>query len=109
MSEATSSTAKAGPPMDFAIVDYFWDVYLDNLRGIALAEDEAGYLAGTLAGLMTQADVVGAVGGMPIPPVVRFVEGYRNGAQCVNADITVIISYTTSFADPDQGAQVARR
>ena len=77
MSEATSSTAKAGPPMDFAIVDYFWDVYLDNLRGIALAEDEAG----TLAGLMTQADVVGAVGGMPIPPVVRFVEGYRNGAQ----------------------------
>ncbi|MBC8254815.1 MAG: BMP family ABC transporter substrate-binding protein [Ardenticatenia bacterium] len=61
MSEATSSTAKTNPGVDFALVDYFWDVYLDNLRGITLAEDEAGYLAGTLTGLMTQADVVGPV------------------------------------------------
>jgi basic membrane lipoprotein Med (substrate-binding protein (PBP1-ABC) superfamily) len=108
MGGATSSTAKASPTVDFAIVDYSWDAYLDNLRGITFAEDEAGYLAGTLAGLMTQADVVGAVGGMPIPVVVRFVEGYRNGAQCMNPEITVLISYTTSFVDPDQGAQVAQ-
>ena len=108
MSEATSSTAKTNPGAYFAIVDYSWDAYLHNLRGMTFAEDEAGYLAGTLAGLMTQADVVGAVGGMPIPVVVRFVEGYRNGAQCVNADVTVLISYTTSFVDPDQGAQVAQ-
>ena len=108
MGGAISSTAKANPTVDFAIVDYSWDAYLDNLRGMTFAEDEAGYLAGTLAGLMTQSDVVGAVGGMPVPAVVRYVEGYRNGAQCVNAEVTVLISYTTSFVDPDQGAQVAQ-
>ncbi|MBC8254816.1 MAG: BMP family ABC transporter substrate-binding protein [Ardenticatenia bacterium] len=45
---------------------------------------------------------------MSVPAVVHFVEGYRNGAQCVNADVTVLISYTTSFGDPDQGAQMAQ-
>jgi basic membrane protein A len=54
-------------------VDATWDTYPDNLRGIIFASDEVGYFAGTLAGLMSTSKVIGAIGGLPIPPVDSFI------------------------------------
>jgi len=109
MAEATWNAAQANPATDFAIVDASWEEpYPDNLRGLVFAEDEVGYLAGTLAGLMTGSDVIGDIGGMPIPPVDAFVYGYRNGARCANPDVQVLIEYTNDFGNPDLGAQVAQ-
>lgn len=108
MTAAVSNTAASFPATDFAFVDAILDHYPDNLRSMIFAEDEAGYLAGTLAGLMTASDVVGDIGGWPVPPVVRFVEGYRHGVLCANPAATVLISYTNDFANPDLGAQVAQ-
>jgi basic membrane protein A len=108
MGDATLSAAEGNPGTDFAIVDFEWDSYPDNLRGMVFAVDEASYLAGTLAGLMTESDVIGTIGGMQIPTIEDLVEGYRNGAQCANLDVTVLISYTGTFVDPDLGAQVAQ-
>ena len=108
MADATWNSAAAHPDVDFAIVDFAWEAELDNLRGIIFSVEEAGYLAGTLAGLMTNSDVVGGVGGMEIPAVSAFLEPYRNGARWVNPDVEVIITYTDTFVDPDLGAQVAQ-
>jgi basic membrane protein A len=108
MEAAVWSAAQANPNVRFALVDMTWENYPDNLRGLAFAHDEAGYLAGLLAGWMTESDIVGAVGGMEIPPVITFVEGYRNGARCANPDVSVLITYTGTFEDPDLGAQVAQ-
>jgi basic membrane protein A and related proteins len=107
MADATWDTAAANPGIDFAIVDTSWDSYPDNLRGMVFASEQVGYLAGTLAGLMTSSDVVGGVGGMEIPPVQAFLEPYRYGAGCANPDVQVLITYTGTFNDPDLGAQVA--
>jgi len=106
--EAILTTAEANPDTLFAIVDFTWQTYPGNLRGTTFAVSESGYLAGTLAGLMTQSDVVGSVGGMQIPVVEAFVESYRDAAQCANPDATTIINYTGTFGDPDLGAQVAQ-
>jgi basic membrane protein A len=58
---------------------------------------------------MTQSDILGAVGGLQaVPAVVNFVEGYRNGAQCVNPDASVLIQYTHTFTDSDLGAAIAQ-
>jgi basic membrane protein A len=108
LADATLSKANANPVVDFAIVDFTYDSYPSNLRGIDFASDEAGYLAGTLAGMMTVSDVIGAVGGMDIPPVANFIDGYRNAAQCANPDVTVLVTYTGTFMDPDLGAQTAQ-
>ena len=108
MADATLSKANANTVVDFAIVDFTYDSYPSNLRGIDFASDEAGYLAGTLAGMMTVSDVIGAVGGMDIPPVANFIDGYRNAAQCANPDVTVLVTYTGTFIDPDLGAQTAQ-
>lgn len=108
MAGATWDTAAANPGVDFAIVDSSWDSYPDNLRGMVFASEQVGYLAGTLAGLMTSSDVVGGVGGMQIPPVQALLEPYRYGAVCANPDIGVIITYTDTFGEPDLGAQAAQ-
>jgi basic membrane protein A len=108
MADATLTKAAANSGTDFAIVDFSWETYPSNLRGMVFASDEVGYLAGTLAGMMTVSDVIGAVGGMPIPPVDNFIDAYKHAAQCINPDVTVLISYTGTFVDPDLGAQAAQ-
>jgi hypothetical protein len=75
---------------------------------MTFASEQAGYLAGTLAALMSDSHVVGAVGGMAIPAVTAFIDSYGNAAQCADPSTTVIISYTGTFVDPDLGAQTAQ-
>jgi len=106
--DAISSTAPSYPAIKFAIVDGSYDNYPSNLRGILFSSEEVGYLAGTLAARMSQSGTIGDLGGMEIPPVTTFTEGYRNGAGCADPEITTIISYTNVFTDPDLGAQFAQ-
>ena len=106
--DAISTTASISPTTKFAIIDSSYENPPPNLRGVLFASQEAAYLAGTLAALMSETDVIGAIGGMDIPPVTAFTDGYRNGAQCANIDVTTVISYAGNFSDPDLGAQLAQ-
>lgn len=83
-----------------------------NATGLLFRDDEAGYAAGYLAGLMTKTGTVGAVlGSEDIIPLKRFGEGYRLGALAARPDATVIMSYNNesadSFNDPAWGAATA--
>ena len=121
MGEATAVAAKANPDIRFAIVDLAYfpgagcdetvsDCYtveggLGNVTSLMFAEDEVGYLAGTLAGCMSETGVIGSVAGMEIPPVIRFVTGYQNGARQINPDVTTLNNYIPDFNDPAAGKQ----
>jgi len=86
---------------------------LDNVAGLIFHEDVSGFLAGALAGLMTESNVVGGVYGCPfIPPVARFEVGYYNGAKYVNPDVEVLNVYhpgslDVCFTDPEFAAETA--
>ncbi|MBN2391610.1 MAG: BMP family ABC transporter substrate-binding protein, partial [Anaerolineae bacterium] len=108
MADAISQTAVLYPGTSFALVDYEWESQPPNLRAMTFASDQVGYLAGTLAALMSDSQVVGTVAGMEIPSVTAFVNAYHNAAQCADPSTTVIISYTGTFVDPDLGAQTAQ-
>ncbi|MEJ5311428.1 MAG: ABC transporter substrate-binding protein [Anaerolineae bacterium] len=108
MADAISQTAALYPGTTFAIVDYIWETTPPNLRALTFAEDEVGYLAGTLAALMSDSHIVGAVGGLPFPPVVRFIDGYHNGARCAAPATTILVTYTNTFDNPEIGAQAAQ-
>ena len=108
MADAISEAAAANTGTYFAIVDTTLESYGPNLRGLIFPPEEAAYLAGTLAGLMTESGVVGGIGGMEIPSVVAYLDPYRNGAQRADGAVTVPISYTGTFGDPALGAQVAQ-
>ena len=109
MAEAVEAAALANPGVYFAIVDYTYESYSANLRGMYFAVEEAGYLGGVLAARMTGSQKLGAVGGMQIPPVDNFIYGYRQGALCTDPTIQTLISYTNDFTNPLLGEQHARQ
>ncbi|GAB4151943.1 MAG: hypothetical protein Fur0021_16320 [Candidatus Promineifilaceae bacterium] len=112
MGDSTAAAARANPDVKFAIVDYAYadadyteEGGLSNVTSLMFAEDEVGYLAGTLAACMSETNVIGSVSGMEIPPVVRFVTGYQNGAKKLKPDIQTLNVYIPDFNDPATGKQ----
>jgi basic membrane lipoprotein Med (substrate-binding protein (PBP1-ABC) superfamily) len=106
MATAAQDAATNNAGTKFAILDVSYDTPPSNLRGILFNEKQVGYLAGALAAKMTASNDVGVVAGMQIPPVERFVDGYRNGAQCTSP-VNVLVNYTGTFVDPAVGAAAA--
>jgi len=106
-SDAISNAAVAHPGTKFAIVDVSYPSYPSNLRGITFNVNQAAYLAGILAGSMSESQIVGAIGGMEIPPVTAYTLPFRNGVQCASPGATVLLAYTGDFDNPPHGAQVA--
>jgi basic membrane lipoprotein Med (substrate-binding protein (PBP1-ABC) superfamily) len=110
MNNAIINAATTATTTLFALVDYEFSYPPDNLRGLNFAEDEVGYLAGVLAGKMSQHHVVGAVAGLPNSRVDGFAAGYKNGVLCSSPlTATVLITYAGTFANPNLGAQIAQQ
>jgi basic membrane protein A len=108
MGDDVKAEATKNPNTKFAIVDFAYDKPPSNLTGLVFKEDQAGYLAGALAGLMTKSNVIGSVNGLKIPPVQKYVDGYANGAKSTNPAIKVLSVYQgpgdgTAFNNPDWG------
>ena len=115
LGDATVAAAKANPDIFFVGVDQFQPEALPNLAGLIFPEDKSGFLAGALAGMLTETKIVGAVLGTDlVPPVVAFKEGWENGARYTNPDVETISTYhpgglDVAFGDPDWGAATARQ
>ena len=115
LGDATVAAAKANPDIVFVGVDQFQPEALPNLAGLIFPEDKSGFLAGALAGMLTETNIVGAVLGTDlVPPVVAFKEGWENGARYTNPGVDTISTYhpgglDVAFGDPDWGAATARQ
>ena len=116
LGEATAAAAADNPDITFIGVDQFQaDDVVCNLTGLVFNEDQAGFLAGALAGLLTESNTIAAVLGTDqVPPVVAFKEGFENGAEYTNPDVNVISTYhpgglDVAFTDPECGATTARQ
>ncbi len=114
LGEATIEAANANPEIAFIGVDQFQAEEVANLSGLIFNEDKAGFMAGALAGLLTESNVLGAVLGTDaVPPVVAFKEGWENGARYTNPDVELLSTYhpnpETAFTDPVFGADTARQ
>ncbi|MGD2253679.1 MAG: BMP family ABC transporter substrate-binding protein [Anaerolineales bacterium] len=107
LGDAFKEVSELNPDTYFAILDFTFENYPSNVRGIMFAADQAGYLAGTLAGLMSNSNTIGAVGGIPIPPVNQFICGYQQGAWDANPDANVLVDFAGNFEDPASGAEIA--
>lgn len=107
LGDATKKMAQKYPHLRFAIVDFAYTPPVDNILGLVFAEDQAGFLAGALAGLMTQSKTLGMVAGTEIPPVVRFRKGYEAGVAYVCPGCMVLGVYIDSFTDPARGKAAA--
>ncbi len=113
MAEGTNTVAKRFPDQKFAIIDVSQPTMPDkpaNVQGLIFKEAEAGYLAGTLAGLYAKdndIDTISSVGGQKIPPVDAYIAGYQAGATAANEGITTLNGYSQDFVDQAKCKELA--
>jgi len=84
LGDDTAAAAADHPDQQFAIVDVAYDPPIDNVLALTFATDEAGFLAGYLAAGMTETGTVGTFGGINIPSVTVFMDGYLGGVEYHN-------------------------
>nr|WP_295469673.1 BMP family ABC transporter substrate-binding protein [Mesorhizobium sp.] len=84
LGDATKAAAEANPNQKFSIVDYAYDPVLPNVAGQVYSTDQAAFLAGYLAAGMTKSGSLGVFGGINIPPVTIFMDGFHQGAEYYN-------------------------
>jgi basic membrane protein A len=84
LGDATEKAAKANPDQNFAIVDFAYEQDYDNVRGLIFQTDQAAFLAGYLAAGMTESGKVGTFGGLNIPTVTIFMDGFAAGVEYHN-------------------------
>lgn len=109
--------AKDYPQRRFANVDYAkFDEHgfvmpPSNLVALKFREEEGSYLVGAVAGLAARSHVVGFVGGMDIPLIHKFENGYRQGVLAVCPDCRVLVGYAgtsgDAFKNPTRGKELA--
>ena len=67
--------------------------------------DEAQYVAGVVAGHMTQSGKLGFVAAKPIPQVLRNINAFTLGAKSVKPEITTQVIFTGDWAEPVKEAE----
>ncbi|MDH4376002.1 MAG: BMP family ABC transporter substrate-binding protein [Ramlibacter sp.] len=76
----------------------------ENMRTYDSRTYEGAYMAGVIAGKMTKTNVLGVVGSIPIPEVVRNINSFTLGAQSVNPKIkTKVVWVGEWFNIPKEG------
>ena len=118
--DATKASAEANPEMKYSIVDYNYDPAVANVVGQIFDTDEAGALAGYLAAGVSKTGVVGTFGGLPIPTVTIFMDGFVKGVNIYNeakgTEVKVLGwdvesqtgLFSNSFDDQQKGNELAK-
>lgn len=102
LADATRQAAEANPDCRFAIIDDA-TIDLDNVTCLMFRQEQASYLVGYVAGLMTKTDNIGVVIGMTNDTMNLFGYGYCAGALDANENITIQQFNANSFSDPATG------
>jgi basic membrane protein A len=77
-----------------------------NLASFDNRWGDAGYVAGAVAGLVTKKGAVGHVGGIPVPVIKEYNDGFGRGAKRMRPDVKVLSAYVGSFSDVAKGKEI---
>jgi len=85
MGQATQTAAQKNPTAHFAIVDFSYTPALTNVDALIFDTAQDGYLGGYLAAGMSKTGKVATFGGMKLPTVTIYMDGFWDGVQAYNA------------------------
>lgn len=116
LSETLGDVAELYPDNNYILFDaslpYDGGAYA-NVYSIQYKQNEGSYLGGILAASLLNDGLpegtgqnLGFLGGMDIPVINDFLIGYIAGAQSVNPDVKVAVSYAGSFTDAAKGKEL---
>jgi basic membrane protein A len=83
---AVGEAAAANPEEQFALIDSTVDPVADNVKPLLFNTAEAAFLGGYLAAGMSETGTVATFGGIPIPPVTIFMDGFVDGVAHYNEE-----------------------
>ncbi|MCL2463796.1 MAG: BMP family ABC transporter substrate-binding protein [Micrococcales bacterium] len=121
LEQAMVSAAQANPTKHFAIIDDSPQNAPSNLQPIVFNTDEAAFLAGYAAAAYSTAGKVATWGGMQIPTVTIYMDGFAQGVAQYNTDnnanVTVLGwdattqkgSFTNDFNDQTKGQNLTKQ
>lgn len=125
LEEGLREAAEANPETDFALIDSYFNLEegeeLENAKPLVFNTGEAAYLAGYVAAAMSETGVVGTWGGIQIPSVTVFMDGYADGVERYNrdngGDVELVGwdkedqtgSFSGDFSDQTQGGEVTEQ
>jgi basic membrane protein A and related proteins len=123
MADACAKVVSRSKNVEFAITDYPVQIapfanakgkpLYPNVTGLTYASQESGCLVGYMAALMAKRaggpQVIGAVGGIKIPPVDTWIAGYQFCAKRANKAIKVLIGYSQDFVQSDKCKAIAEQ
>jgi len=79
-----------------------------NLRTYDSRTYQGAYMAGVIAGGMTKSNVLGVVGSVPIPEVIRNINSFTLGAQSVNPKIKTKVVFIDEWFNPPKETEAAQ-
>ena len=68
---------------------------------------EPAYLTGMIAGGITKSNLIGMVGGYPIPEVNRLMHAFMSGARETNPKVKFLVTFIGSWFDPPKAKEAA--
>ncbi len=108
--DAIEAVSAEYPNTNFVLIDSV-AAERDNVRSVVFRDQEGSYLVGYIAGKLSQTGVVGFVGGMDVPLIRNFNQGYEMGVAAACADCQVISNYVgvtpDAWNDPATAKELA--
>ncbi len=86
--KVVENIAKEYPDQKFVAIDAA--VNLPNVRSLLFKEEEGSFVAGYVAGLVSQTKMLGFIGGMEMPLILKFYAGYAAGAMTADPKVKVL-------------------
>jgi basic membrane protein A len=120
MAQATQTAAQQHPTQRFAIVDNAYTPPIKNVNALLFNTAEDGFLGGYLAAGMSKTGKVATFGGMQLPTVTIYMDGFYDGVQYYNSKhgthVTVLGwneatqkgSFTGDFTNQTKGQTVTQ-
>lgn len=105
--------AEVFPEVKFTVIDGIIPPLYNNVQSIIFKDHEGAFLAGMAAGLKTETNVVGFVGGMDVPLIRNFAYGYLQGVKYANPEAIVLQTMVGSTAEawnnPEKAAAITEK
>lgn len=103
--DAALAVGEKYPDVKFVIID--GTVGSENVASYSLGMQDAHYIQGAIAAMLTETNKVGMVAGLEGPSIIKCVEAYKLGVASVNPDIEVMTAFTGSSDDIDKAKEAA--
>ncbi|MGQ0803498.1 MAG: BMP family protein [Actinomycetota bacterium] len=104
--DAAAQVGAEFPDTSFVIIDGFQSAP-PNVAVVDYRYEQAGFLGGLAAAVVTKSGKVAAVGGDQIPPIERLLFGFEQGVEAADPDVEVATSYVGDLFDPVKTKQVS--